>query len=76
LSSFIVIVIDLSVKKYIEKANLTMEFPGRSKLLGEYQLGKTIGQGAFSKVKLGYHRESGQKVGYAYLNVSLPPDAV
>lgn len=25
-------------------------------------MGKTIGQGAFSKVKLGYHRETGQKV--------------
>lgn len=39
-----------------------MDFQVRSKLLGEYQLGKTIGQGAFSKVKLGYHRETGQKV--------------
>ncbi len=39
-----------------------MDFQGRSKLLKEYQMGKTIGQGAFSKVKLGYHRETGQKV--------------
>lgn len=34
----------------------------RRKYLGEYRLGKTIGQGAFSKVKLGYHKETGQKV--------------
>ncbi|KAJ3300186.1 hypothetical protein HDU76_006145, partial [Blyttiomyces sp. JEL0837] len=34
----------------------------RKKLLGSYQLGKTIGQGAFSKVKLGIHIETGQKV--------------
>lgn len=39
-----------------------MDFQGRSKLLKDYQMGKTIGQGAFSKVKLGYHRETGQKV--------------
>ncbi|KAI9219990.1 kinase-like domain-containing protein [Blastocladiella britannica] len=30
--------------------------------IGDFKLGKTIGQGAFSKVKLGYHRETGQKV--------------
>lgn len=30
--------------------------------LGEYKLGKTIGQGAFSKVKLAIHNETGQKV--------------
>lgn len=34
----------------------------RKKVLGDYQVGKTIGQGAFSKVKLGYHKETGQKV--------------
>ncbi|KAI9105242.1 kinase-like domain-containing protein, partial [Phlyctochytrium arcticum] len=33
----------------------------RKKVLGDYQVGKTIGQGAFSKVKLGYHKETGQK---------------
>ncbi|KAI9208700.1 kinase-like domain-containing protein, partial [Polychytrium aggregatum] len=33
----------------------------RKKLLGDYHVGKTIGQGAFSKVKIGYHRETGQK---------------
>ena len=38
----------------------------RSKILGEYQIGKTIGQGAFSKVKLGYHIESGQKVTFLF----------
>ncbi len=27
--------------------------------LGEYKLGKTIGQGAFSKVKLAVHNETG-----------------
>ncbi|KAJ3096246.1 Map microtubule affinity-regulating kinase [Phlyctochytrium planicorne] len=34
----------------------------RKKFLGNYQLLKTIGQGAFSKVKLGIHKETGQKV--------------
>ncbi|KND04169.1 CAMK/CAMKL protein kinase [Spizellomyces punctatus DAOM BR117] len=34
----------------------------RKKVLGDYQVGKTIGQGAFSKVKLGFHKETGQKV--------------
>ncbi|KAJ3100257.1 Map microtubule affinity-regulating kinase [Phlyctochytrium planicorne] len=32
------------------------------KILGNYNVGKTIGQGAFSKVKLGVHKETGQKV--------------
>ncbi|KAJ3164174.1 hypothetical protein HK101_000491, partial [Irineochytrium annulatum] len=32
------------------------------KILGSYTIGKTIGQGAFSKVKLGIHKETGQKV--------------
>ncbi|TPX49464.1 hypothetical protein SeMB42_g01578 [Synchytrium endobioticum] len=35
---------------------------GRRQLLGEYAVGKTIGQGAFSKVKLGIHRSTGQRV--------------
>lgn len=30
--------------------------------LGEYKIGKTIGMGAFSKVKLAIHNETGQKV--------------
>ncbi|KAI8818471.1 kinase-like domain-containing protein, partial [Fimicolochytrium jonesii] len=34
----------------------------RKKVLGDYQVGKTIGQGAFSKVKIGVHKETGQKV--------------
>ncbi|KAJ3341274.1 MAP microtubule affinity-regulating kinase 1 [Gonapodya sp. JEL0774] len=34
----------------------------RKKILGDYQIGKTIGQGAFSKVKIGYHKETGAKV--------------
>ncbi|RKO94681.1 kinase-like domain-containing protein, partial [Blyttiomyces helicus] len=34
----------------------------RKKVLGDYQVGKTIGQGAFSKVKIGFHKETGQKV--------------
>jgi len=31
-------------------------------LLGDFYIGKTIGEGAFSKVKLGYHKDSGTKV--------------
>ncbi|KAI8593281.1 kinase-like domain-containing protein, partial [Geranomyces variabilis] len=34
----------------------------RKKVLGDYQVGKTIGQGAFSKVKIGIHKETNQKV--------------
>ncbi|KAI9364379.1 kinase-like domain-containing protein, partial [Zopfochytrium polystomum] len=34
----------------------------RKQVLGNYTLGKTIGQGAFSKVKLGIHKDTGQKV--------------
>ncbi|KAJ3018893.1 UNVERIFIED_CONTAM: Serine/threonine-protein kinase par-1 [Siphonaria sp. JEL0065] len=34
----------------------------RKKVLGNYNVGKTVGQGAFSKVKLGVHKETGQKV--------------
>ncbi|KAI9190458.1 hypothetical protein H9P43_001892 [Blastocladiella emersonii ATCC 22665] len=30
--------------------------------VGDFKLGKTIGQGAFSKVKLGFHKDTGQKV--------------
>lgn len=35
---------------------------GLKNYLGEYTIVKTIGQGAFSKVKLAIHRESGEKV--------------
>ncbi|KAJ3161812.1 Map microtubule affinity-regulating kinase [Geranomyces michiganensis] len=34
----------------------------RKRVLGDYQVGKTIGQGAFSKVKIGVHKETNQKV--------------
>ena len=34
----------------------------KRKFLGEYIVGKTIGQGAFSKVKIASHRETGEKV--------------
>lgn len=30
--------------------------------LGDFYIGKTIGEGAFSKVKLGYHKDTGTKV--------------
>lgn len=36
-------------------------FP-RSKYLGEYRIGKTIGEGAFSKVKLAEHRITKEQV--------------
>eukprot|EP00124_Ichthyophonus_hoferi_P005277 Ihof_evm1s725 gene=Ihof_evmTU1s725 len=32
------------------------------RVLAEYKVGKTIGEGAFSKVKLGYHRSTHEKV--------------
>ena len=31
-------------------------------ILGNYKLGKTIGQGTFGKVKLGTHKMTGEKV--------------
>ncbi len=34
----------------------------KTKLLGQYRLGKTVGQGAFAKVKLATHRDTGDKV--------------
>jgi hypothetical protein len=32
------------------------------KVLAEYKVGKTVGEGAFSKVKLGIHKATGEKV--------------
>ncbi|EGF83144.1 hypothetical protein BATDEDRAFT_8115, partial [Batrachochytrium dendrobatidis JAM81] len=43
----------------------------RKKLLGEYSLGKTIGQGAFSKVKIAIHRETGEKVAIKVIDKKL-----
>ncbi|KAJ3079343.1 Serine/threonine-protein kinase par-1 [Quaeritorhiza haematococci] len=43
----------------------------RKKILGDYHIGKTIGQGAFSKVKLGYHKETGQKVAIKVIDKKL-----
>ncbi|RKP16367.1 kinase-like protein [Rozella allomycis CSF55] len=34
----------------------------KRKIVGDYQLGRTIGEGAFSKVKLGYHIVTNEKV--------------
>ena len=33
-------------------------------ILGNYKLGKTIGEGTFGKVKLGIHKLTGEKVNY------------
>ncbi|CAG9312199.1 unnamed protein product [Blepharisma stoltei] len=38
------------------------ESPGRSRSIGHYILGKTIGQGTFGKVKIGTHILTGEKV--------------
>ena len=35
-------------------------------ILGIYRLGKTIGEGTFGKVKIGYHKMTGEKVNYKY----------
>eukprot|EP00842_Homolaphlyctis_polyrhiza_P000635 jgi/Hompol1/1572/HPOL_005641-RA len=43
----------------------------RKRLLGEYSLGKTIGQGAFSKVKIATHRETGEKVAIKVIDKKL-----
>ena len=33
-------------------------------ILGNYRLGKTIGEGTFGKVKIGFHKLTGEKVNY------------
>jgi hypothetical protein len=33
-------------------------------ILGNYRLGKTIGEGTFGKVKIGFHKMTGEKVNY------------
>ncbi|KAJ3009704.1 UNVERIFIED_CONTAM: Serine/threonine-protein kinase par-1 [Siphonaria sp. JEL0065] len=43
----------------------------RKKVLGNYNVGKTVGQGAFSKVKLGVHKETGQKVAIKIIDKKL-----
>lgn len=43
----------------------------KKKLLGDYNVGKTIGQGAFSKVKIGFHRETGEKVAIKIIDKKL-----
>ena len=39
-----------------------MDLFSKRRMVGDYRVGKTIGQGAFSKVKLGYHKLTGEKV--------------
>ncbi|KAH9277159.1 hypothetical protein BASA83_000019 [Batrachochytrium salamandrivorans] len=43
----------------------------RRRLLGEYNLGRTIGQGAFSKVKIASHRETGEKAAIKVIDKKL-----
>ncbi len=33
-------------------------------ILGNYRLGKTIGEGTFGKVKIGFHKLTGERVNY------------
>ena len=40
-------------------------------VIGDYRIGKLIGEGAFSKVKLGVHMETGQKVRQDLYNLQL-----
>lgn len=37
---------------------------GKRQIVGQYMLGKTIGEGTFGKVKLAAHMPSGEKVFY------------
>jgi 5'-AMP-activated protein kinase catalytic alpha subunit len=39
-----------------------MENPSRPKKIGNFEIGKTIGQGTFGKVKLGTHLLTNEKV--------------
>ncbi|KAI8799600.1 kinase-like domain-containing protein, partial [Cladochytrium replicatum] len=43
----------------------------KKRVLGDYNIGKTIGQGAFSKVKIGFHIETNQKVTCSESNFRL-----
>ncbi len=40
-------------------------------ILGNYILGKTIGEGTFGKVKIGTHKLTGEKVNHNNLNFSI-----
>ncbi|KAL7747270.1 hypothetical protein RI367_007324 [Sorochytrium milnesiophthora] len=44
--------------------------------IGDFKLGKTIGQGAFSKVKVGYHKETGQKVAIKVIDKKMMAEKV
>ncbi|KAJ3374207.1 Protein kinase [Allomyces arbusculus] len=44
--------------------------------IGDFKIGKTIGQGAFSKVKIGYHRETGQKVAIKIVDKKLMAEKI
>ncbi|KAJ3393498.1 hypothetical protein HDU92_007694 [Lobulomyces angularis] len=43
----------------------------KKKLLGDYHIGKTVGQGAFSKVKIGFHKQTNQKVAIKVIDKRL-----
>jgi serine/threonine protein kinase len=40
---------------------------GERKVVGQYMLGKTIGEGTFGKVKLAVHLPTGEKVTYCWI---------
>lgn len=69
---------DVSPQRYIHavpsKTSLlrSIELLGNmSTIIGDYKVGKLIGEGAFSKVKLGTHIQTGQKVAIKIINKKL-----
>ena len=48
----------------------------KKRQLGDFIVGKTIGQGAFSKVKLGFHKETGLKVAIKVIDKKMLADQV
>jgi hypothetical protein len=75
-SRFIVCSADLRIERSFSfgLSNKIVMF-GRRKVLADYRMGKTIGQGAFSKVKVATHKGSGLKVSldrlYAFVVVPM-----
>jgi MAP/microtubule affinity-regulating kinase len=47
----------------------------KQRYIGNYELGRTIGEGAFAKVRLGTHRLTNQKVAVKIIDKEKLPDA-
>jgi serine/threonine protein kinase len=55
-----------------DSANFTQM---QTKILGDYKVGKTLGQGAFSKVKFAIHIPTGEKVAIKIIDKKMMAEA-